>query len=129
MAVGREPDRDDGEGVDEPLAIAPVVGDLDLDLIQRLDGLPDLLHGSCVDAGSSPGALRASGSGGLEKAAVSTNHFDWGVAGEMVEGRRGVDDGKIRGFHVADDDGYGVVDGTDVNGWVRSTLDRNLEHR
>ncbi len=75
MAVGVEPDGDDGEGVDEPLAVAPVVGDLNLDLILCPDGLPDLLHGGCVDGGSGPGALRASGPGGLEKAAVSTNYL------------------------------------------------------
>lgn len=125
MAVGKL-NRDDAEDICKSLTVALVVVQLKLNLRLGLDCLPKSLNSDFVDSSGCFNTLRAARSRSLQKAAVPTEGLSLGIASELAKGVRCVDDGRVREFHVADNEGHGAVYSADVNGWMWSASDRDL---
>jgi hypothetical protein len=125
MAEGADFEGYDAQDIGEPLSVLFVVAEPHLYFLVRADCLGHLLDGGGALNMSMRDGARTCITRALQEAAVSAQDLITGISRQLIETIRGVDNGRVWEFKIAEGEGDGAVNRPEVDDWMRAAS--NLE--
>lgn len=124
MVEGPDFEGYDAQDVGEPLPILLVVAEPHLYFLVRADCLGHLLDGGgTLNMWGTRARKRTARA--LEEAAVPAQDLFRSISRQFVETLRGIDNGPVREFEIAEGEGDGAVNRPEIDDWMRAAS--NLE--